>query len=175
MTLHNAKGLEFPVVFMVGMEEGIFPHIKSINSGYEDLEEERRLCYVGMTRAKEKLFMTSSILHFIYGDERERMQSRFIDEIPQKYFIDENLQIFKNNSDYGYGNNKFTNKKTENYIKEMGLYDFSVGDIVEHRLWGEGEVLRLKDLFDDVELDVAFKSVGLKKLLASIAPLKKKN
>ena len=174
MTLHNAKGLEFPVVFMVGMEEGIFPHIKSINSGYEDLEEERRLCYVGMTRAKEKLFMTSSILHFIYGDERERMQSRFVNEIPQKYFIDENLQIFKDNLDYDYSNSRFTSKKTKNHTKEKSLNDFAVGDAVEHKLWGEGEILRIKDLFDDVELDVAFKSVGLKKLLASIAPLKKK-
>jgi DNA helicase-2/ATP-dependent DNA helicase PcrA len=102
------------------------------------------------------------------------MQSRFVNEIPQKYFIDENLQIFKGNLDYDYSNSRFTSKKTKNHTKEKSLNDFAVGDAVEHKLWGEGEILRIKDLFDDVELDVAFKSVGLKKLLASIAPLKKK-
>ncbi|MDZ7837522.1 MAG: 3'-5' exonuclease [Actinomycetota bacterium] len=81
MTLHNAKGLEFPVVFIIGMEEGIFPHSRSM-ANMDQLEEERRLCYVGMTRAKEKLFLSSAQTHSIYGDTRYSTISRFLKEIP---------------------------------------------------------------------------------------------
>jgi len=172
MTLHNAKGLEFDNVFMIGMEEGIFPHIKSITSGYDDIEEERRLCYVGMTRAKKRLIMTSSIMHFIYGDQRERLVSRFLEEIPSKFFLNDSSfsssQVFS-----GFKSNK--RNLNPDFNSENDFMSFSVGDIVEHRLWGEGEILRVKNMTDDLELNIAFKSVGLKKLLASIAPIKKKS
>jgi DNA helicase-2/ATP-dependent DNA helicase PcrA len=172
MTLHNAKGLEFDNVFMIGMEEGIFPHIRSITSGYDDIEEERRLCYVGMTRAKNKLIMTSSIMHFIYGDQRERLVSRFIEEIPKKYFIDEN-PLVKNQ--FIFSRNRVKKDINPDFKREKDFMGFATGDIVEHKLWGDGEILRVKNITDDLELDVAFKSAGLKKLLASIAPIKKKS
>jgi DNA helicase-2/ATP-dependent DNA helicase PcrA len=172
MTLHNAKGLEFDNVFMIGMEEGIFPHIRSITSGYDDIEEERRLCYVGMTRAKNRLIMTSSIMHFIYGDQRERLVSRFIEEIPKKYFIDEN-PLVKNQ--FIFSRNRVKKDINPDFKREKDFMGFATGDIVEHKLWGDGEILRVKNITDDLELDVAFKSAGLKKLLASIAPIKKKS
>jgi DNA helicase-2/ATP-dependent DNA helicase PcrA len=202
MTLHNAKGLEFPVIFIVGLEEGIFPHIRSITGSYDDVEEERRLCYVGITRAREKVFLSSSILHYIYGDQRERLISRFINEIPKELFIDENnnLQFINSGIDVNsnkhqdyksskYMNNSFTglNKKSpypekskvndtscgSGFEKEKDFWSFKTGDKIEHKLWGSGEILRIKKSSDDLELDVAFRSVGLKKLLASIAPIKK--
>jgi DNA helicase II / ATP-dependent DNA helicase PcrA len=81
MTLHNAKGLEFPIVFIIGMEEGIFPHSRSMQS-IEEMEEERRLCYVGITRAMEKVYLSSAISHSIYGDTTYRTVSRFLKDIP---------------------------------------------------------------------------------------------
>jgi len=172
MTLHNAKGLEFDNVFIIGMEEGIFPHIRSITSGYDDIEEERRLCYVGMTRAKSRLIMTSSIMHFIYGDQRERLVSRFIGEIPKKYFIDENPVV---QNQFVFSQNRVKKDMNPDFKREKDFMGFALGDIIEHKLWGDGEILRVKNITDDLELDIAFKSVGLKKLLASIAPIKKKN
>ncbi|MHB1377082.1 MAG: ATP-dependent helicase, partial [Candidatus Humimicrobiaceae bacterium] len=198
MTLHNAKGLEFPVIFIVGLEEGIFPHIRSITGSYDDVEEERRLCYVGITRAREKVFLTSSILHYIYGDQRERLISRFINEIPGELFIDENINMQLMNTGMGLNSNKYQDYKFSKRIgesftgrsypeklkannepkisgfeKEKDFWSFKAGDKIEHKLWGSGEILRVKKSSDDLELDVAFRSVGLKKILASIAPIKK--
>ncbi|MCX6346332.1 MAG: UvrD-helicase domain-containing protein, partial [Actinobacteria bacterium] len=118
MTLHNAKGLEFPVIFIVGLEEGIFPHIRSITGSYDDVEEERRLCYVGITRAREKVFLTSSILHYIYGDQRERLISRFINEIPRELFIDENINMQLTNTGMGLNSNKYQDYKFSKRIGE---------------------------------------------------------
>ena len=206
MTLHNAKGLEFPVIFIVGLEEGIFPHIRSITGSYDDVEEERRLCYVGITRARQKVFLTSSILHYIYGDQRERLISRFVNEIPKELFLDENIEEDKNlqsmNYGLGLGSNKSADNRSSRYIisgpaglpkkslyhdkskenntsgspsfeKEKDFWSFKAGDKIEHKLWGSGEILRVKKSSDDLELDAVFKSVGLKKILASIAPIKK--
>jgi len=163
MTLHNAKGLEFPVVFIIGMEEGIFPHSRSMSS-VEQVEEERRLCYVGITRAREKVFLSSAQLHSIYGDTGFRNVSRFINEINEDLLIDENKiesedlkRGASKNRDNGYGV-KFTYKK---------------GDLIEHKYWGQGSVLRVKKLADDCELDVMFNQAGLRHLLISFAPIKK--
>ncbi len=82
MSLHTAKGLEFPVVFMVGMEEEIFPHVNSFSGGTQELEEERRLCYVGMTRAKEKLYFVYADSRRLYGSRQHNLPSRFLNEIP---------------------------------------------------------------------------------------------
>ncbi|MGM0366709.1 MAG: DNA helicase PcrA [Actinomycetota bacterium] len=155
MTLHNAKGLEFPVVFIIGMEEGIFPHSRSMAS-LDELEEERRLCYVGMTRAEEKLFLTSAAARSIYGNTKHGIVSRFLAEIPEKLLRDEG-------------------KKKEFYgKKEASTHtEFDQGDIVEHKLWGRGTVLKVKKLSGDAELDVDFESVGLKHLLGSFAPIRK--
>ena len=165
MTLHNAKGLEFPVVFIIGMEEGIFPHSRSMSS-MEQVEEERRLCYVGITRAREKVFLSSAQLHSIYGDTGFRNVSRFINEISEDLLIDENKIESENlkrgaskDLDAGYGV-KCTYKK---------------GDLIEHKYWGQGSVLRVKKLADDCELDVMFNQAGLRHLLVSFAPIKKIN
>jgi DNA helicase II / ATP-dependent DNA helicase PcrA len=162
MTLHNAKGLEFPVVFIIGMEEGIFPHSRSMNS-MEELEEERRLCYVGITRAKEKVFLSSSRSHSIYGDTSFRTISRFINEITPGLIIDEN----KREKERKEGSPE---EVKEGYGKE---YSYKEGDIVEHKYWGLGKILKVKKLSDDCELDVIFDRAGLRHLLLSFAPIKK--
>jgi len=162
MTLHNAKGLEFPVVFIIGMEEGIFPHSRSMSS-IEELEEERRLCYVGVTRAREKVFLSSSQSHSIYGDTSFRAVSRFISEIPANLVIDENkiesksIKKGRSADKDGYG----------------GIHRYRKGDLIEHKFWGRGKIVRIKKLIGDIELDVLFDSVGMKQLLLSFAPIKK--
>jgi len=162
MTLHNAKGLEFPVVFIIGLEEGIFPHSRSMNS-IEELEEERRLCYVGITRAKEKVFLSASRSHSIYGDTSFRTVSRFMNEISPDLLIDEN-ELEKGSK----------SRSLEEYRNEYDRdYAYKKGDIIEHKYWGSGEVVKVKKLSDDCELDVIFGQVGLKHLLVSFAPIKK--
>ena len=84
MTLHTAKGLEFPFVFMVGLETGLFPHINSMEGGEEDLEEERRLCYVGITRTQERLFLTYASSRRLWGQQASNLPSRFLTEMPQE-------------------------------------------------------------------------------------------
>jgi len=162
MTLHNAKGLEFPVVFIIGMEEGIFPHSRSMNS-LEELEEERRLCYVGITRAMEKVFLTSSMSHSIYGESSYMTPSRFLREIPGHLITDENRAESKR---------PYAGAVTGKDAGRLKTH-YKIGDFVEHRMWGRGQVLNVKRLSDDIELDVNFSSVGLKHLLVSFAPLEK--
>jgi DNA helicase-2/ATP-dependent DNA helicase PcrA len=162
MTLHNAKGLEFPVVFIIGMEEGIFPHSRSMNS-VEELEEERRLCYVGITRAMKKVFLTSSIFHSIYGDTGYRIVSRFVNEINPELVVDENKAELRDRKDW-------LKIHKKDYID---MCTYKKGDVIEHKYWGQGEVLNVKKLPDDCEIDVMFESAGLKHLLVSFAPIKK--
>jgi DNA helicase-2/ATP-dependent DNA helicase PcrA len=162
MTLHNAKGLEFPVVFIIGMEEGIFPHSRSMNS-ISELEEERRLCYVGITRAREKVFLSSSQSHSIYGDTSFRTVSRFINEIPPDLVIDEN-RIESESMKQG------TAAEKNGY---GGYYSYKKGDLIEHKYFGQGKILKVKKLAEDCELDVMFNQAGLKHLLVSFAPIKK--
>lgn len=166
MTLHNAKGLEFPVVFIIGMEEGIFPHSRSMNS-VEELEEERRLCYVGITRAKEKVFLSSSVSHSIYGDTSFRTVSRFINEIPQDLIIDEN-RIESESMKRGGAQGRAADKNGYG-----GNYRYRKGDLIEHKYFGQGKILKVKKLADDCELDVIFGKAGIKHLLVSFAPIKK--
>jgi DNA helicase II / ATP-dependent DNA helicase PcrA len=164
MTLHNAKGLEFPIVFIIGMEEGIFPHSRSMGNP-EEIEEERRLCYVGITRAMEKVFLTSAITHRIYGDVSYMTASRFLSEIPSNLISDENKDSIISTSG-------FRSKARDDVRKEIS-FDYKIGDFLEHNMWGRGQVLNVKRLSDDMELDVNFYSVGLKHLLVSFAPIKK--
>lgn len=172
MTLHNAKGLEFPVVFIIGMEEGIFPHSRSMQSQYE-IEEERRLCYVGITRAKEKVFLTSALSHSIFGATSFRTLSRFIREISPEYIYDENIAEAEKHS------HKKTGRKEKDMFSDYAsneatvFYDYAAGDKIEHKMWGTGEVVKVKKLKDDVEIDVVFESAGLKHLLVSFAPIRK--
>ena len=180
MTLHNAKGLEFPVVFMIGMEEGIFPHSRSMQS-MPELEEERRLCYVGLTRAKEKVFLSAALSHSIFGATSSKTVSRFIREIPAAMIVDENISVVEKRhlkSGAGKFSGKYAGKDRDLFAdyaqSDSAVFkDYKAGDTVEHKMWGRGEVLKVKSLKDDVELDVAFESAGLKHLLVSFAPIRK--
>ena len=172
MTLHNAKGLEFPVVFMIGMEEGIFPHSRSMQSQHE-IEEERRLCYVGITRAKEKVFLTSALSHSIFGTTSFKTLSRFVRELPAEFIYDENIAEAEKRN-YRRTSKKDTDLFSDYARSEHNIFtDYRTGDKIEHKMWGKGEVLKVKMLKDDVEIDVVFETAGLKHLLVSFAPIRR--
>jgi DNA helicase-2/ATP-dependent DNA helicase PcrA len=154
MTLHNAKGLEFPVVFMVGMEEGIFPHIRSMEDE-QDLEEERRLCYVGMTRAREKLYLLHAATRSLWGGMSANPISRFLVEIPGGYI--EELEF----------------EKEEGDEEEHEVIEVDIGERVVHEKWGLGTVVDMVELEGDCEVIVDFPGTGEKRLLLRYAPLSK--
>ncbi|MCL6518421.1 MAG: DNA helicase PcrA [Armatimonadetes bacterium] len=164
MTLHSAKGLEFPVVFMVGMEEGIFPHSRSMQSR-EELEEERRLCYVGMTRAKDELCLSYAHTRTLFGEHRRMVPSRFIREIPPEMFITHKPMT---RSDMP------TSQLWVSSEKQRGpTIAFKIGDYVRHSVFGLGIVIDIKSDDKDVQITVAFEEIGIKKLMLSFAPLEK--
>ena len=161
MTLHNAKGLEFPVVFIVGMEDGVFPHMRSLGDPAE-LEEERRLAYVGLTRAEERLYLTSAWSRMLFGATSFNPPSRFLKEIPEGLI--ENAK-----------------KRTRNPKKEsisgprttVSGSEIEAGDRVRHDKWGIGQVSRVIGEGDRAEADVDFEHEGSKRLLLAWAPLTK--
>ncbi|GGJ78297.1 DNA helicase-2/ATP-dependent DNA helicase PcrA [Anoxybacillus voinovskiensis] len=160
MTLHSAKGLEFPVVFLIGMEEGIFPHSRSIDNE-EEMEEERRLAYVGITRAEEELFITSAQMRTLFGRTTINPLSRFVMEIPDELVE----QVHKK---------AWTPKAATARTATATTKDWKVGDKVEHKKWGMGTIVSVRGEGDDLELDVAFPSpTGIKRLLAQFAPITK--
>lgn len=160
MTLHSAKGLEFPVVFLIGMEEGIFPHSRSLDNE-EEMEEERRLAYVGITRAEEELFMTSAQMRTLFGRTTINPLSRFVMEIPDELVE----QVHKKT---------WTPKAATARTATATAKDWKVGDKVEHKKWGIGTIVSVRGEGDDLELDVAFPSpTGIKRLLAQFAPITK--
>lgn len=180
MTLHSAKGLEFKNVFLVGMEEGIFPGVRSMNTE-EEMEEERRLCYVGITRAKEKLFLTHAETRTLFGTTKYNMKSRFLKEIP-KEFINEEKYRSMNEDLFEYAGFKkpqmdksmfqtAPQKPMANTNAES--LDFNIGDRVMHRKFGEGTVLEAKALGADMFLKVKFDEVGEKNLMAAYVKLEK--
>ncbi|KXZ22633.1 DNA helicase PcrA [Bacillus nakamurai] len=177
MTLHAAKGLEFPVVFLMGLEEGVFPHSRSLMEEAE-MEEERRLAYVGITRAEEELYLTNAKMRTLFGRTNMNPESRFIGEIPEDLL--ENL------------NEKKTNPRTQperkmqpkrgpvsrpvSYANKTGgdTLSWAVGDKAGHKKWGTGTVVSVKGEGESTELDIAFPSpVGVKRLLAAFAPIEK--
>lgn len=189
MTLHAAKGLEFPVVFLIGMEDNIFPLSRAIND--EDpnqLEEERRLAYVGITRAREELYLTSAYTRMMYGSKQYNAQSRFIGEIK-----DEDLDIVASNapksstSFLDLDRLPFAKKSQAKAAQPAKIHRASKaagavgaekkgwhpGDQVEHKSWGKGVVIKVTGSGEDMELDIAFASKGNKRLLAAFAPIKK--
>ncbi|MBO8137186.1 MAG: DNA helicase PcrA [Desulfotomaculum sp.] len=166
MTLHTAKGLEFPVVFLSGMEEGVFPHSRSLDEEKE-MEEERRLCYVGITRAKKELYLTYCWMRTLFGRSEPRMPSRFIDEIPSKLVEEDAPKPKAVPGAFGAGKmNKGTSSTGE-------ACAYQLGDKVVHKKWGEGVILAVKGEGPDAELTVAFPEQGTKKLIAQYAPLNK--
>lgn len=167
MTMHGAKGLEFPVVFITGMEEGIFPHSRSLNSGEaSEIEEERRLCYVAITRAQEKVFLTRAWRRTIYGRDSYNPESRFITEIPADYIQGRPLKKKEGVGTPGQA------QSDRSFAPKAGG-TFALGDKVEHSKWGQGVIVAIKGKSAEEEISVAFPDLGIKKLIAKYAPLKK--
>lgn len=180
MTMHSAKGLEFPTVFVVGMEEGIFPGVRSMNS-LEDMEEERRLAYVAITRAKKKLYISHAKQRMLFGSTNRNLISRFAKEIDSDYVerVDSTMKIADDNNDVIVQSvpkytlqSELANRKVEQ-AKKKAEADFSVGERVKHNIFGEGTVLSVKKISNDAMLEIAFDSVGTKKLMANFAKIAK--
>ncbi len=181
MTLHSAKGLEFPVVFLVGMEEGVFPHSRSMQNDSE-LEEERRLAYVGMTRAREELHLYHAHRRALYGQPNFNRRSRFLDDVPAEV-----LAVANNQSSFsGTQSRTLEQDRTGRYAvidRKPGFSEpsskkpqwkppFQVGERVKHGKFGIGVVVACNPLKDDCEVTVAFPGVtGVKKLVQSLAKL----
>lgn len=175
MTLHAAKGLEFPVVFLIGMEEGVFPHSRSLMEEAE-MEEERRLAYVGITRAEEELYLTNAQLRTLFGRTNVNPPSRFIDEIPEDLIehVNERRSVRGNYQTKTVQQPAF--KKVAHVPSATGgeSLEWKVGDKAEHKKWGMGTVVQVKGEGENLELDIAFPNpVGIKRLLAKFAPITK--
>lgn len=184
MTLHSAKGLEFPVVFLMGMEEGVFPHSRSLMEEAE-MEEERRLAYVGITRAEEELYLSNAQMRTLYGRTSMNPVSRFIAEIPEDLLEDLGQQRRQQmRTPFSSSSSPTPSKQPERRVfsrpvaqstggDEIG---WKVGDKAEHKKWGIGTVVSVKGEGESKELDIAFPSpTGIKRLLAKFAPITKAN
>ena len=183
MTLHAAKGLEFPIVFLIGMEEKIFPLSRSLMEESE-LEEERRLAYVGITRAEESLYLTNAFSRTLYGKTQYNQPSRFVAEIDDSLLNSVGMQPqpkatfnnpFTSNPNamkpkYQHATRQpMTNKTASGGENE----NWNPGDKVQHKKWGTGTVVKVSGNAKDVELDIAFPQQGVKRLLAAFAPIQK--
>ncbi|MBE6688013.1 MAG: ATP-dependent DNA helicase PcrA [Ruminococcaceae bacterium] len=179
MTIHSAKGLEFPVVFLVGMEENIFPSSLSANEN-DDLEEERRLAYVAITRAKKKLYMTCAASRLLYGRTNCNQISRFVSEIPEKFYVTStvNSRTVNAHSDFEFTHrnvNKDFLKPTSapKIPKNEECETFGEGDRIVHRVFGKGTVISAKSVGGDMLYEIEFDNQGTKKLLGKYAKLRK--
>lgn len=157
MTLHAAKGLEFPTVFMVGMEESLFPHSRALYD-QEQMEEERRLCYVGMTRAKQELYLLHATRRLLYGSVQHNPPSRFLSEIDGQYIQDSPVMASRDPW-----------AQTNDFADNAPKIELSVGDMVRHSVFGTGQV---QDVHGEV-VTVAFRGKGEKQLNTAFAPLEK--
>lgn len=192
MTLHAAKGLEFPVVFLVGMEEGIFPLSRAIMED-DELEEERRLAYVGITRAKKKLYLTNAFSRLLYGRIQRNQPSRFVEEINPDLLQFENgdgepslngqklpfggdaatATTYHHQQKHQYRSAGKRVKPVTNTGTGADKVSWKTGDKVSHKKWGQGTVVKVSGSGNDMELDIAFPDQGVKRLLAGFAPIKK--
>ncbi len=175
MTVHSAKGLEFPNVFIAGMEEGIFPN-QAAASFPDELEEERRLAYVAITRAKKKLYLTYAKSRMIFGKTVYNRPSRFIDEIPEIYKEEHESEARR-----AVAANKLPIKKNPVQTGGIGISQgskaaqiFTTGEIIVHDTFGEGMVISAKPMGNDFLLEIAFDRFGTKKIMANFAKLRKK-
>ncbi len=183
MTLHSAKGLEFPYVFLAGMEDGIFPsYMTIISEDKDDMEEERRLCYVGITRAKKKLYLSAAKHRMMHGRTQFNKVSRFIEEIPEELLeVDQRMNFKEKNPEKSIFavNRKKTFQKPYQQTKQQftvvngGKLDYQEGDRVSHMKFGVGTVAEIVQGGRDYEVTVDFDRVGRKKMFASFAKLKK--
>jgi DNA helicase-2/ATP-dependent DNA helicase PcrA len=202
MTLHAAKGLEFPAVIIAGLEEGLFPHSRSSDDD-ETLEEERRLCYVGMTRARRQLFLTSAGRRRVFGEYRNSEPSRFLDEVPAALMQRYDFAGFSSyggayatpyvgsrgfgGREPGFGSRGVTPRgsraasprlaepvhKPEDEDQSAPASGLRLGMRVRHPQFGLGTVIGVEDHGDDVKVTVRFVSVGAKRLMARYARLEK--
>lgn len=191
MTVHSAKGLEFPVVFLVGMENGIFPGMSSLNS-FHEMEESRRLCYVAITRAKEKLYVSSAESRMVFGRTVSYEVSDFVAEIPQnlKEIVGgakaRGVNTFKSQARNGMYNNPhslrnnqksmFKNSPTDSFSKEnekkiVNISEISQGRKIKHKVFGLGTVIAVSGNGEDILATIAFDNQGIKKLMISKAPI----
>lgn len=174
MTMHAAKGLEFPVVFIVGLEENVFPHSRS-NNDDDELEEERRLAYVGITRAEKRLYLTHATSRTLFGKSNYNMPSRFISEISEE-LIEPTFANHRAGAATSYKQAPKRQAVTRPAYKQSGgdKLGWKAGDRATHKKWGTGTVVNVKGEGEQVELDIAFPSpVGIKRLLAKFAPIEK--
>lgn len=180
MTMHSAKGLEFPVVFLPGMEDNIFPSMRNLESDIE-LEEERRLAYVAITRAKQKLYMIHSSERVLYGNKQYNRASMFIKELPKENIVKKESESFKSAL-------SFSNKPSGNVsmAKQMSIFNsaksstqdtqsYSVGERIRHKVFGAGTILTVQPMANDTLLEIAFDTKGTKKVFANFAKLKKED
>ncbi len=170
MTLHCAKGLEFSIVFIVGMEESLFPHIKSLGNG-RLIEEERRLCYVGITRSKEKIYLTSTSKRRLFGVEHRSIPSRFVTEIPRKLLQWESHQT--NFREEAFKNHDNDQKQVDGNGFPKNGDGYIIGENVIHPSFGQGVVKRVEGLGDEAKVVISFHDHGEKKIIASFLGLKK--
>ncbi|MCI8477248.1 MAG: UvrD-helicase domain-containing protein [Oscillospiraceae bacterium] len=190
MTMHSAKGLEFPVVFLVGIEEGIFPGIRAIGE-QEEMEEERRLCYVAMTRAKERLCLSCAAQRMLFGRTNSNRPSRFVGEIPPEFLLQSGRKPYGAAAEYhaaqtrtrewgfsGAGGSTRPKPRTVSALPSepsKQLPEFHKGDTVVHKVFGRGLVLNLTPMGGDALMEIAFEEKGTKKLmLKTAAPYLKK-
>lgn len=184
MTIHSAKGLEFPVVFLAGMEEGIFPGMRSMES-QDDIEEERRLCYVAITRAKKVLHVTKAMQRTVHGKTTPERPSRFFDEIPHQ-FLENKSNVLERLSEMALNNgfdgfapfaprkmNTTQKPKKTNSFSAAQFLSFSAGDTVEHRTFGRGTIIKATPVGNDCILEIDFEEAGFKRLMAAFAKVKK--
>lgn len=175
MTIHSAKGLEFPVVFLPGMEDGIFPGMQNITSmNPDDMEEERRLAYVAITRAKREVYITHTRVRTLYNKTTYNPLSRFVEEIPKELILEDKP---KNHAFMSGVKSFFSSRSNETEAavpkKPTGNLNLSEGDRVKHGTFGEGEILSVTKMGSDVLYEVIFDNAGTKKLMGSFARLKK--
>ncbi len=188
MTIHSAKGLEFPVVFIPGMEEGIFPGVQSMYTN-EDIEEERRLAYVGITRAKKNLYLSHAQMRMLFGTTSRNLPSRFIIEIPdaltekvgRRHTSQMSFEALvrgdyeREDSRQVYSGNGYLSKQKAAVKKapEAPKVSYSQGDAVQHKVFGKGVIVSAKPMGNDSMLEIAFEKSGTKKLMANYAKLEK--
>lgn len=197
MTIHSAKGLEFPVVFLPGMEDGIFPGMQTITGGDAEMEEERRLAYVAITRAKRQLYILHAKTRLLYGSTAYNPISRFVSEIPSSLILNETEQSasiggFSSSGAWGGGTSARTRVRTSpaslnnditvgrtfldreaKAASRAAAASLAAGDRVQHATFGTGTILSARPMAADTLLEVAFDNVGTKKLMATYAKLKK--
>lgn len=186
MTLHAAKGLEFPVIFLMGLEEGIFPLSRAMLEE-DELEEERRLAYVGITRAQDKLYLTNAYSRMLYGRRQNNPESRFVTEInPELLHLDYSESksgLTPSRRDVPFARRMAsavakpyhgkTGRVTTDTGTGAGKVAWTVGDKASHKKWGVGTVVKVSGTGEDAELDIAFPEQGVKRLLAAFAPIKR--